>query len=266
MTVKGTLLVEGTATEPVVFTGPKEATGGEWCSIAFLPGSGSSVVDHAEVKYGGGNCLGSIYIEGSSPTIKDSTISHSADIGIEIESGGSPEIADDRLVADARYGIHYTAGSGQTGEVNIHGNEIEGGGDGIAVSVTGSGIVGKSLGANTIVGTTEQALVYSGADIPGDITGNTLSGNKSNVVALGGTVSHSETWNDGGVPIRVEGGVTVASGVTLKITQGVFLTQPRMTVKGTLLVEGTATEPVVFTGPKEATGGEWCSIAFLPGS
>ncbi len=264
--VKGTLLVEGTASEPVVFTGAKEAAAGEWCAIYFAPGSGASVVDHAEVKYGGACGTGGINVEGSSPTIKNSTISHSSTYGINIPSGGGPEIANNHLFANANTDIRYQATGTQTGQINIHGNEVEGGPNGISVSATGTGVVaGKTLGANTITGTTEKALYYSGTDIPGDITGNTLSGNKENIIRLSGTVAHSETWNSGS-PVKYEGEVVVASEATLTITKGVYLINPKTEVKGTILAEGTSSEPVVFTGAKEAAAGEWCSIALRPGS
>jgi RHS repeat-associated protein len=265
--VKGTLLVEGTASEPVVFTGPKEAKGGEWCAIAFRSGSSASVINHAEIKYGGACGTGNVLVEGVSPTIESSTISHSSTYGINIPAGGGPEIADNSIFANANTNIRYVAEGTQTGEINIHGNTIEGGPQGIYVGLFGTGsIFGKNLGANTITGTTEKALYFNGTDIPGNITGNTLSSNKDNIIRIGGTVSHSETWNNGGSPVLVESPITVASGVTLTITKGVRLMNPETEVKGTLLVEGTISEPVVFTGAKEAAGGEWCAIHFAPGS
>ncbi len=127
-------------------------------------------------------------------------------------------------------------------------------------------IVGKTLGSNTIVGTTVTPLLYKGLDVPGNITGNTLIGNTSNVIKIKeGTVANTQTWNKGS-PVRIEGTLTVSSGVTLKITEGVVLKDPTMTVKGTLDVDGTAEEPVVFTGAFEKNKGEWSGIEFLSGS
>jgi len=267
ITVNGTLNMEGTSAEPVIVTGAKEESSGEWCAISFQPGSGASVVDHAELRYGGGCNTGAIGIKGSSPTIKNSTFSHSYGYAIKVTEGGSPEIANNRFVAGILYSIYYKAISTQSGEINIHGNEVEGGTNGIYVEITGTGsVLGKTLGANTIANTTGTAFFYKGPDIPGDITGNTLSGNKSNVITVGGTVAHSESWNNGGSPVKVEGSVTVASGAALTITKGVFIRSPEMTVQGTLNVEGIASEPVVFTGAKEESSGEWCAISFQPGS
>ena len=266
MTVKGTLDVNGTAEEPVVFTGSKEEKGGEWSQLRFEPGSSASVLDHAELLYGGGGGS-AIHVNGSSPTITNSTIAHSHLAGITA-AGGGPEIANNHLFDNPSYGISYAASGTQTGEVNIHDNLIQGGTHGINISISSSGsVVGKNLGANTIIGTTTMALFYKGLDIPGNITGNTLIENSANVIKIKeGTVATSQTWNDGGGAVRIEGGVTVASGVTLTITKGVFLKDPTMTVKGTLDVNGTAEEPVVFTGSKEEKGGEWSQLRFEPGS
>ena len=266
--VEGTLKAEGTAEEPVVFTGPKEASAGEWCHIAFEPGSGASVIDHAEVSYGGACGIAPIWVRGSSPTITNSLISHSSAGGIEVESGGAPEIAHDILLANAKKNISYLAAGSQSGEVNIHDNLIIGGEKGIYVKSTSSGsVLGTDLGSNTIIKTTNSALFYQGQDIPGDITGNTLLENSENLITINeGRVAHSSTWENGGTPVEIEGAVKVASGVTLKITKGVRLLHPELYVEGTLKAEGTAEEPVVFTGPKEASAGEWCHIAFEPGS
>jgi RHS repeat-associated protein len=226
------------------------------------------VLDHAELKHGGGNGS-TIVVKGSSPTITNSVIRNSWKTGISVEGGGSPEIANNLVLANPTYGIKYQATLAQTGEVNIHDNFVEGGTHGIHVESTSTGsVVGKTLGANVIARTSAVALYYKGLDIPGNITGNTLIENSQDVIRIGtGTVANSSTWSDGGNPIKVEGTITVASGVTLKITKGVFLTgTPNMTVKGTLKAEGTAEEPVVFTGPYEEAGGEWSQMRFEPGS
>jgi RHS repeat-associated protein len=269
ITVKGTLNVKGTAGEPVIFTGAKEASAGEWNRVSFEPGSGASVIDHAEFKCGGSGGVGMIWVNGSSPRITNSLVYKSASAGINIDIGGGPEIANNIVIASATYGIRYLAASNQAGEVNIHDNFVEGGTHGIYVKITSSGSVpGKALGGNVVARTTNTALFYEGRHIPGDITGNTLLENSADVIKLGeGIVATSSTWNDGGNPVKVEGNITVASGMTLKITKGVLLKgSPGMTIKGTLKVEGTAEDPVVFTGSKEEKAGEWGHLRFESGS
>ena len=217
------------------------------------------MIDHAQIKYGGGCNTGAIGInDGVSPTITNSTVSQSWGYAIKVTEGGSPEIADNAVLGSESYGIYYKANGTQTGTVDIHGNYVEGGSNGIYVESTSTGsIFGKSLGANTVVGTTASALFYRGLDIPGNITGNTLVANSQNYIKIKeSTVAHSSIWNSGGGPVKVEGTITVASGVTLSITKGVRLFgTPGMVVKGTLNAEGTASEPVVFTGAKEEANG-----------
>ena len=260
LTVKGTLLVEGTSSDPVVFTG------GGRSALSFEPGSGASVVDHAQIlKAGGEYCCPNIYpaisIKGSSPTITNSVV-HEAKAGaISITQGGSPEISFSQISASKGWGITYSAAAGNSGQVNIHDNLVEGGGGGgISASTSGSAVTAKALSGNVILANGGVGLYYSGPDIPGGITDNTLSGNKTNLIEIGGTVASSSTWKDGGVEVKVTSPITVATGVTLKMTQGLYINAAEFTVKGTLLVEGTSSDPVVFTG-----GGR-SALSFEPGS
>ena len=268
MTVKGTLLAEGTAEEPVFFTsGAKEPKAGDWERIVFASGSGASVLNHVEVAYGGWGFQPAVEVKASSPTITNSTFRKNGNYGIYAPEGGAPEIAHNSFINSA-WAIYYVSGEGKTGEVNIHDNFIEGGTSGISASINkGSLATGKTLSGNTVVGTTASAFVFWGREVPADVTENTLIGNKSNFIEIASAeVTHSESWNDGGSRIRIYGNLTVASGATLQINKGVYIEQPNITVKGTLKAEGTAEKPVVFTGYKQAAPGEWGKIAFEPGS
>ena len=185
--VYGTLDVEGTESEPVVFTGKNEEEAGEWGQIVFWPGSGASVVDHAEFAYGGNAGYysdGTIEVRESSPTIENSTIIHSRSGGIMVNGGGSPEISGNQIQNRPGYkGISYLASPHRSGEVNIHGNYVSGGADGIYISEYYEyPILGTSLGENTVTGTTEKPIVFEAGRIPGDVTGNTLFGNAQDVI------------------------------------------------------------------------------------
>jgi RHS repeat-associated protein len=267
LTVKGTLVAEGTAEEPIVFTGKNKEKPGEWNRVRFEPGSGASVLNHTEFSYGAGaSSQAMAYVYGASPTIENSTFSHSILDGIWVNGGGGPEIANNHFIKNEGAAIHFKDAAGESGKVNIHGNVVEGGTDGIKVTATNSSTTTTTMGGNTVTGTTGEAFTFEGASIPGDITGNTLSGNKENVIKVSGTVAHSETWKNGGSKVLFTGEVTVASSMTLTIEPGVFLMNPAMTVKGTLLAEGTAKEPIVFTGEKEKKPGEWSHVKLEPGS
>ena len=104
-TVKGTLDTEGTFEEPVVFQ-PQDKS--SWGGLVFEPGSGSSVIQGAEVIQGGSGGWGSasaIKINGSSPTITYSTLRESPYQAILVKEG-SPVIEYD-LFRDNPYGLIY---------------------------------------------------------------------------------------------------------------------------------------------------------------
>ncbi|HEX5990700.1 MAG TPA: right-handed parallel beta-helix repeat-containing protein [Solirubrobacterales bacterium] len=264
--VKGTLLAEGTSEDPIVFNGKAAA------ALTFEPGSGASVVDHVDVLHAGktaccGDSRPAILIKKSSPTIKNSTITETAFRGIEVKEGGSPEIADNEITDSANAGILYTAtAAGNTGQVDIHGNTIEGANAGIVVNTSGSAVTGKTLSSNTVSGTNQEPLKFSGPDIPDDVTQNSLSANVVNLIEVDGTVASSSTWHAGSAAMSIAGSVTVASGATLTLAKDVYIINPALIVKGRLVAEGTQSEPIVLTGPKEASSGEWTSIKFEPGS
>jgi RHS repeat-associated protein len=271
LTVKGTLLAEGTASEPVLFTGKHEESSGEWHGIIFEPGSSASVLDHVDVAYAGFLISSSaITIKDSSPRIVDSVVRENEYYSISVE-GGSPTIENDHVIGGTgSYGqISYSATPEHPGSADIQGNLVERGTSGISVSNSSSLAAGDVVSGNTVLGVLARGLSYSGPDIPSDITENTLIGNGYNELALSGTVAATSTWAPppGGVKILVEGGFTIASGATLTIDPGlVLLMSGSLTVKGTLDAEGIAAEPVVFTGAKEVKAGEWNGIIFEPGS
>jgi RHS repeat-associated protein len=269
--VKGTLKAEGTAVAPITFTGANGKASGEWSNIKFEPGSGASVLDHVVIAFGGSALnTGMIEVNSSSPTITNSTIRSSKYEGIAIPHGGSPKITGNLFPEDgvsfSRAAIKYTATPAEPGEVNVQSNVIENGGAGISVSNTSTAGSGGTLSGNIIVGNVGGGLSYSGVDVPGNITENTLVGNGFNKLEVGGTVAHSSTWNNGGVPVAISPDLTIASGVTLKISAGVVLLPSKIFVKGALRAEGTDKETVRFTGKNEAAAGEWSYMRFEPGS
>ncbi len=73
----------------------------------------------------------------------------------------------------------------------------------------------------------------------------------------------SGTWTASGSPYRIEGDITVPAGSTLTIEAGTeisFQNWYSLTVNGTLLANGTAGEPILFTG--SASPG-WLGIRFI---
>ncbi len=261
--VKGTLSANGTASEPITVI----ESNGNYTPITFEPGSGASVLNHVDITKSGSTYWAKsvILIKQSSPRIENSHFSNNDLWAIWAPEGGGPEIANNTFIqGSARSAIYYQAGEGKTGDINIHGNYIEGGKTDPAISIEASksSITATTLSGNTVI-RNEAATAFRAEtpQIPGDVTENLLSENKSNRLRVSGTVAASATWKDGGTPITT-GTVTVASGATLRLEPGLSFSSPNFIVKGTLLAEGTAMAPVIFTEQSANVA----AIAFEPGS
>jgi RHS repeat-associated protein len=269
LTVKGTLLADGTSEAPIVFSGGVGKSPGEWERIKFEPGSGASILDHAAVEFGSWSASrGMVEVVKSSPTITNSKFSKSGGFGIRVVNGGAPVIADNAFLENSKQAIKYEAAAGDTGEINIHGNSVEKGGGGIYIWVDlAASVAGSTLSENTVVGTTAGvSLFYSGPDIPNNVSENTLLSNYDNCIYAEGTVAHTSMWQDGGAVLCLDLGVTIASGKTLTMGPGlIMLPGHSITVKGTLIADGNAAAPIVFSSPTEIPGG-WEQIKFEPGS
>ncbi|HSS94685.1 MAG TPA: right-handed parallel beta-helix repeat-containing protein [Candidatus Dormibacteraeota bacterium] len=274
--VLGTLNVEGTAEDPVIFRSVPDSGPGQWGTVTFASGSGASVIEHAEFRDGGGSAsYGVILINGASPTIRHSSF-HDNLYGIRIKNGGSPEIADNEIYDNgSQPAIFYLEAGGKTGDINIHDNLIDGGETGISI-MAGEETTSTSLAGNTVTGTTgAAAMSYSGPDIP-NITENTMYGNSHNRLDISGTLKQSMTWVVPTGTIHVTGpeGIVVKSGITLNIGAGTEVElgagggwwASGIYVQGTLNVEGSSEDPVLFRSPSDSGPGEWGGITFVSGS
>jgi hypothetical protein len=84
------------------------------------------------------------------------------------------------------------------------------------------------------------------------------------------TYSSDAQWTLSGSPYVLNGNITVASGATLSISEGVivkFNGQSRqLTVNGQLHAIGTAGDPITFTSVEDSAPGQWAKIRVTSGS
>lgn len=115
--VSGTLIVNGTMEEPVIFEGDRleeiyEDIPGQWGGLYFLNGSRNSVIDYAEIKNAiNGIHLGNLYTESSPPdlVLSNTTIEHMNYAGIS--SIGATLSVNNTVIADCGfYGVLLTTG------------------------------------------------------------------------------------------------------------------------------------------------------------
>ncbi len=220
LTVNGTLLAQGTAASPILFTGPSPSPG--WLGIRFVDASDSSLLDHVVVENGRAtgappdNKGGGIYVENTSPTISHSTIrnNYAKLSGGGLYLTGSNAILTGNTIVDNLVGYGTGSGGGialynnsnaqLTGNV-IRNNTLSASGGFSAVSAYGAGIYARSsdpvlrgnlIAGNQITGTNSHkyggalSLYYADAVL----VNNTITGNSagttagSQIVLAGGAI------------------------------------------------------------------------------
>ncbi|TMK56610.1 MAG: DUF946 domain-containing protein, partial [Actinobacteria bacterium] len=186
--------------------------------------------------------------------------------GLEFTGSGSPEI-DSNTVRDCGEspGIAQIAGESPA-TVRIHDNTVErcGGTSKAAIEVSGTKLNSQTAGHNTIRESPNRPITFSG-NLPFDVTNQLLFDNGVDEVFIWGSISQSATWESHAV-VHAEGTISIPAGVTLTIQPGVYVRTPNFNVKGTILAQGSAQRPIVFTGVRESEGGEWGGITLEAGS
>ncbi len=289
LTSKGTLDVNGTAEESVVFTSSTNTAAGQWTGIVLQAGAGGSNLAYAEVRY----AKTAIAISGGiSPVIANSLIRDNSIAGLSASAGnteitantvvnnpsgiltsgsGNPEIAENMIEDCSGIGISRTIGTNQSGEVRIHDNVVERCGNSSNASIyvfsSSSPLTGVTLAGNTITDGNGRAIDYytpsGGGAVPPDIDENTITGNASNAVWIAGRLTESTTWEDHGFVIVPRGGydLSVVKGATLTLGPGVVLKpsqiNAQIAVAGEVIAEGTSSEPITVTSIKDdSIGGD----------
>jgi parallel beta-helix repeat protein len=234
MLVYGSLIADGNESEPIIFTSEQDdAIGGDtngdgatsspapddWSSLVFYDTGSGSVLDHAIVRYGGGlHASENVWVSTRDITITNSTIASSAVYGIYFNNTLPPSLSHNTFISNTSYAA-YALLNNNSDSIILSDNNSSGNGD-------GSGNLG-----------------YNG-------------------FAVTGSISDTVSWDWQGsdtLPFVVHGDLTVNEGSSLTLTPGTAVKfgtwEGNMLVYGSLIADGTESEPIIFTSEQDDTIG-----------
>jgi len=274
LNVSGNLTVVGSELLPVALTSAQVSPAkNNWQGINVLSG-GNAVIDFAIIEY----AINGIYFQsGSSGTVSNSVIQNNTD-GIEIRGETSPVIGQNNTITQNTNGFYLQSASSTNPTPNITGNKIF---DNSSYNIYSRSFVD---GINTVLdvqgnywGSVDAAIIalkmrpatsssYPHIDFGGylDVNGAVAAGE-----TLIGFIDADTTLTENTI-YEVLGDVTVVSGVTLTIPEGVTLRTTSyivdINVEGNLIVNGTSLAPVIFTSALASPAkGSWQGLNVLSG-
>jgi parallel beta-helix repeat protein len=118
-----------------------------------------------------------------------------------------------------------------------------------------------SITGNAFTGNRSWAIWLEDADSTcGTLSGNSASGNVPDAIRVAGSLDCSTTWENAMVWVLEPGPFDVAAGRTLTLEPGTVIKSQiggssRVSVSGTLLAQGSAPSPIVFTSVRDDTAG-----------
>lgn len=193
-TVNGTLIAEGTATDPIIFTSLQDdnyggdtngdgnttnPTPGDWLQIYFASAS-TATLSHALVQYGGhdhGNWM--IKISSNDVIISDSNFSNNYPYDAAMLVDATATIINNSFNANETTALYSTSGNS-----SITGNVITGCSDGSGIAInTGSPVVDHNTIDGCLIG-----LFTSGADAQPFLTNNILTDNGVGIVVYNSSI------------------------------------------------------------------------------
>ncbi|MBP7964540.1 MAG: right-handed parallel beta-helix repeat-containing protein, partial [Caldilineaceae bacterium] len=231
--VNGTLVVRGTASDPVIFTSNQTSPdAGDWQFISFTDNSsdatfdaednytGGSILQHCQILYGGGGgATGAIQIASAAPFIDNCEIADSAQAGIRVENTSGLKISNS-TVRNNRWGGIRVSGSG---EISVEGSTIRNNDfshvhgvdspNGAGISISGG--YATTIHNNIIDDNSNGGYCKDGGGISVSggtvtITDNTITNNAS--VNNGGGISISSSTTTGTISGNtVQGNISASS-------------------------------------------------------
>lgn len=224
LTANGTLITNGTAANPVIFTGmADDSAGGDtngngassasptaWRGIVFNSTSTNSVLNYADIRYGGAGFISNVHCNSASPSLSHCVIRNNYTHGINLNNNSLPTIRNCTFTGNG-------------------GNAI----DGVQLVAL----------PNLIDNTAAQ----NGGNFA-RITSASVSTNLAIAATamLGGAIAV-----DSSIVVNAGASLTFGPGVICKFMNGGI----ELTTNGTLITNGTAANPVIFTGMADDSAG-----------
>ncbi len=267
--VDGTLVAVGSASQPIILTGPggidiSETSDNSILEFIEYTGVGNVGSGFLDNTFRAGIALGSagsssisnvrmndcdiclhIYND-SQPSISQSTFTNATNVGIQSQLG-QPIITNCTIDQNAIYGVQLTNGSGTIQNNTFSSNGSSGKNSALYLQNPMTGLIIEN---NTFITNHQDLLIH--AEMADD---ELYDNNGLTVVQIDqGTIASNTTWQK---PLAPEiwtyamsaGAVNVNASVTLTIEPGVII-QPtnNIQVQGTVIAQGTSSEPIQFFG------------------
>jgi hypothetical protein len=246
--VNGRLIANGTAGSPVVFTSLiDDAHGGDtnldgsatlpgpdqWGAIWFSASSVDNTLEHCWIGYGGGYYTSAMINTATSDlSIRNSTITYSAERGVYCDAA-SPFFENNHFIGNQTDGVFFNHLDKQ---VNLN------------------------LTNNTFTNNTNFAAIAVLSENESDISlvGNTSTGSAHNGFGLEGTINSAVVFEaNPGFPFVIWQDLTVGEGAVLTFTPGTTVKfndhYDDIFVNGSLIANGTSTDPITFTALADDT-------------
>ncbi|MCA9124654.1 MAG: carboxypeptidase regulatory-like domain-containing protein [Planctomycetales bacterium] len=213
--VNGTLIADGTTAAPIIFTSDRDS------SIPFN-------IDNASTGPGRGNWDGVRLNAGSTGNLLDHVEFRYAGNGAAaLVTSGALTMSDSAIRESGTSGMRITGSTPAITNITLQNNSHA------AISMdlgSNPSIVGVALENNGV-----NALALDAGELPGD-----------------------GFWDDPDIPYRLSGDVTVPTGKTLTVGAGQVVAGrhafgDELLVDGTLIANGTAAAPVIFTSERDGT-------------
>jgi hypothetical protein len=287
MTVSGRLVASGTEEARVTFTSLKDDSAGgdtngdgaatspargDWGTIR-LPAGASAEIRHADVRYGGRHYnswdpRSALLVEGGSLILDRSSVSLSSNDGVQVTAGAA-------VVSGSALSSNYYSGLALlSGSAGVASSSLASNGTGVSASSGSLSLTGCSFAGNGAAVSVDGSVALTN-------WGNSASGNGSNGISVGGTLTADALWV-ADLSYVSRGPLTVAPGVTLAVGSGaVVKVQGEVIVRGSLVADGMPGARVTFTSLKDDSAGgdtngdgaatspargDWDWVRFLPGS